>query len=317
MNIIRMTGGLGNQMFQYALFLKLRAQGREVRLDDISEYEGRDARPVLLWAFGIQYPAAAKEDIDRLTDGFMHLTHRLRRKLFGRKTLEYQEIPHQFDPQVLVRETAYLTGYFQSDRYFKDIEEQVRSAFCFSDKIWEGLPLGRADQIRAYLGAIDRTTAVSVHIRRGDYLENEEVYGGICTEAYYEKAMAVVEEKFPEAVFYLFSNDPVWVKEWAQRGFLKERNVEVIEGSSEEKGYLDLLLMSRCRHHIIANSSFSWWGAWLAPPQDKLVIAPSRWINGCECRDIYTKEMIKISPEGKVEENDAGQKTGIRDRSGL
>lgn len=89
MNIIRMTGGLGNQMFQYALYLKLKYQGKEVKFDDITEYEGREARPILLWVFGIEYPRASRDEINEITDGFMKLTHRVRRKLFGRKSLEY------------------------------------------------------------------------------------------------------------------------------------------------------------------------------------------------------------------------------------
>ena len=91
MIIIRMTGGLGNQMFQYALYLKLCSMGREVKFDDITEYELDNARPVMLWAFGLTYPRADQEEINKITDGFLNLSHRIRRKLFGRKSLEYQE----------------------------------------------------------------------------------------------------------------------------------------------------------------------------------------------------------------------------------
>ena len=91
MNIIRMTGGLGNQMFQYALFLRLKAQGKEVKFDDRTEYKGEEARPILLWAFGIDYPAAGEEEVNELTDGVMKFSHRLRRKLFGRTYKEYRE----------------------------------------------------------------------------------------------------------------------------------------------------------------------------------------------------------------------------------
>ena len=142
MNIIRMTGGMGNQMFQYALYLKLCSLGREVKFDDISEYDRPNVRPIMLWAFGIDYPRASKDEINEITDGFLKFSHRVRRKLFGRRSKEYYEGSCNFDEQVLVREPAYLTGYFQSEKYFKDIEGQVREAFTFSGKMWEGLDSG-------------------------------------------------------------------------------------------------------------------------------------------------------------------------------
>ncbi len=299
MDIIRMTGGLGNQMFQYALYLKLRSLGRQVKFDDRTEYEGRQARPILLWVFDIAYPAAAREEINRLTDGFMGLPHRIRRRLSGRRSLEYQEKKGCFDEQVFRKDPAYLTGYFQSERYFSDIEDQVREAFQFSGKIFQGLEAQLVEKIRKYQAMIEKTEAVSVHIRRGDYLENGGVYGGICTEDYYKGAVALMRERFPDAVFYLFSNEPGWAKEWAAAaGYDRERFV-VIEGTSEDTGYLDLYLMSRCRHHIIANSSFSWWGAWLNPDRGKVVIAPSLWVNNRSMEDIYTREMVRLSPKGK------------------
>ena len=303
MNIIRMTGGLGNQMFQYALYLKLKSQGKEVKFDDQTEYEEEEARPILLWAFGIDYPAASKDEINKITDGFMKLSHRVRRKLFGRKSMEYHEKSCNFDEQVLLREPAYLTGYFQSEKYFADIEEQVRGAFQFSDRIWSGLSDDLIQAVKSYQNKIEmkNKTAVSVHIRRGDYLDNNEVYGGICTEEYYKKAIAVMKEKFSDALFFVFSNEPEWVKEWLNRTYKGEDRFVVIEGTDEDTGYLDMFLMSRCKHHIIANSSFSWWGAWLNPDKNKKLIAPAKWFNNQNMRDIYTKEMIRISPKGIME----------------
>ena len=301
MNIIRMTGGLGNQMFQYALYLKLKFLGKEVKFDDQTEYEGKEARPILLWAFGIDYPAASRKEVNRITDGKMALTCRIRRKLFGRKSMEYHEKSCNFDEQVLKKEQAYLTGYFQSEKYFKDIEQQVREAFQFSSQIWSAIPRELAQKIKEYQEKIDdrEKTAVSVHIRRGDYLENKEVYGGICTEEYYKKAIEVIRESFPAVTFFVFSNEAKWARDWIRRTYGKEEDFVVIEGTTEDTGYLDMFLMSRCRAHIIANSSFSWWGAWLNPDRQKMVIAPSKWVNNKDMADIYTQEMIKISPDGK------------------
>lgn len=300
MNIIRMTGGLGNQMFQYALYLKLKSQGNEVKFDDITEYEGRKSRPILLWCFGIDYPSASKEEINSLTDGCMDLSSRIRRKLLGRRSMEYREREGCFDEQVLKKEPAYLTGYFQSEKYFKEIEAQIREAFQFGKQIWNGLPKEQAEKIKDYRNRIEKTTAVSVHIRRGDYLENDVVYGGICTDTYYRKAIAAMKEKFPDAVFFVFSNEAEWAKNWIADNYENKDDFIIIEGTTEDTGYLDLFLMSLCSHYIIANSSFSWWGAWLNPDKGKVVIAPSKWVNTMDMRDIYTEGMIRISSQGEV-----------------
>ncbi len=298
MNIIRMTGGLGNQMFQYALYLKLKMLGKQVKMDDVTEYENRDARPIMLWCFDLSYPRASREEINQLTDGFMKLGHRIRRKLRGRKSLEYQEQSCNYDEEVLTKEPAYLTGYFQSEKYFQDIEKQVREAFRFSDEIWKRTDTGTVEKIKNYQREIEKSLSVSIHVRRGDYMENEAVYGHICTEVYYKRAVELMREKYPGAVFFVFSNEPEWTEEWIRDQYGKENGFTVIEGTSEETGYMDLFLMSRCKHHILANSSFSWWGAWLNPDKDKTVIVPSKWFNNQECRDIYTDRMLKITPEG-------------------
>ena len=300
MNIIRMTGGMGNQMFQYALYLKLVSMGKEVKFDDITEYELSNARPIMLWCFGIDYPKASREEINEITDGFMKLSHRIRRKLFGRKSLEYHEADCNFDPQVLAQKNAYLTGYFQSERYFKDIEDRVREAFTFQPVIFEKLSEDRKEKLFSFLDQIDNTPSVSMHIRRGDYLTTGEVYGGNCTDAYYKRGIALIREKYPEAKFFVFSNDDTWTRAWIEETFPGDHNFVVVEGAPEEEGYLDLYLMSRCKHHILANSSFSWWGAYLNPSADKTVIAPARWFNNQDCRDIYTPEMIRISSEGEI-----------------
>lgn len=304
MNIIRMTGGLGNQMFQYALYLKLRSMGREVKFDDVAEYKTPDARPIMLWVFGISYPRASAVEINQITDGFLKLSHRIRRKLFGRKSLEYHEWDCNFDEQVLTREPAYLTGYFQSEKYFKDIEAQVRDAFTFSDRIWKEAEPEIKGRMEDYLEQIQNTKAVAMHVRRGDYLTTSEVFGGICTQAYYVSAVRKVFKEVPDAVFFVFSNDTKWVKEWipklcSEAGIQETGRFVVIEGATEDTGYLDMLLMSRCRHYILANSSFSWWGAYLNPSREKLVIVPSVWFNNQDCKDIYTEEMEKISPKGE------------------
>lgn len=298
MNIIRMSGGIGNQMFQYALYLKLVSLGKEVKFDDVTEYELDNARSLMLSVFGIDYPKATREELIKITDASMRPLSRVRRKIFGRKSGEYHEASIDYDETVLEKENAYLCGCFQSERYFKDIESQVRRAYQFKDA---AIPKELQQKIREYEKRIEESVSVSIHIRRGDYLDAADVYGGICTDAYYNKAIRYMAEKYKNPHFFVFTNDTFWAEKWCE---VRERETgkrfTVITGTNEETGYIDLMLMSRCKGHIIANSSFSWWGAWLDASSEKCVVAPVKWLNTRECHDIYTKDMVRISAAGKI-----------------
>lgn len=164
MDIIRMSGGIGNQMFQYALYLKLVSLGKEVKFDDVTEYKLDNARPVMLWVFGIDYPKASREEVIAWTDAALDLGSRVRRKLLGRKSREYHEKSADYDEEVLRKEDAYLCGCFQSERYFKDVEGKVRDAFRFRRM---EIPEGMEEQVREYERLIAGTESVSIHIRRG------------------------------------------------------------------------------------------------------------------------------------------------------
>ena len=310
MNIIRMTGGLGNQMFAYALFLKFKSMGIDCRIDDYSEYEGHDnRRPLFLnTAFGIDYPVATRAEYDEFTDSSTRPDRRILRKLRGRKTREYRERGADFDPEVLKKDNAYLTGYFQSEKYFADIKNDVLKCFSFNEatrkKAGEIL---ESNGIR--LDAMGDHAFVSVHIRRGDYLNVSEVYGNICTDEYYRLAIGIIREKTAKEPFFLvFSNDIEWTRKWCEGIFDKnvglghsaQSNTDpgscyrVMTGTGEDEGYVDMYIMSRCAHNIIANSSFSWWGAYLNTNPQKNVVAPSKWVNTFDQRDIYTDDMILI-----------------------
>ena len=291
MIIIQMSGGLGNQMFQYALYLKLKKLGREVKFDSTSSYIRDNARPIQLAVFNIQYPEATKEELIEMTDSSMLLKDRIRRKLKGRKSKEYREEGFGYDPVVLTQDPAYLVGTFQSELYFQDMKEQIREAFRFDQSVMQQETLAMKDTIKS-------TTSVSIHVRRGDYLNAEEVYGEICTDAYYDGAIKYMLEKYPDATFYLFTNDLTWADFFVNaRPFA---NIVVVKDNTEYTGYLDMYLMKHCKHNIIANSSFSWWAAWLNSHQEKTVIAPAKWLNSAECKDIYTDEMTLFDSEGRL-----------------
>lgn len=204
--------------------------------------------------------------------------------VFWKENKSYREKDTNFDPEVLTREPVLLEGCFQSEKYFAPVKDEVREAFQFRN-------VDLTEGYRAYLAQVENTPSVSVHIRRGDYLDagTNGIYENICDDAYYERAMQYMKERVPGAVFYLFTNDPDWVRE-----HMAGNDRVLVEGSTEDTGYMDLFLMSRCRHSILANSSFSWWGGWLNDNPEKIVIAPARWLNGRDCRDIYTEDMIKL-----------------------
>ena len=286
MNIIRMTGGLGNQMFQYALGMKYLNMGIDVKFEDFTEYEGRDnARPICLDAFGIDYPKCTRDEFMEFTDSYPGLLNKIRRHTFGRKSREYHESSAEFDSKLLMQDNSYITGYFQSEKYFEDIKDEVLERFTFKESIvGEALGLLKDDEEALALTA-------SVHIRRGDYLELEEQYGGICTEEYYAKAIGLLSDV---RKFLVFSNDSEWAKAWSKKYVDRGITMKIIEGTDESTGYLDMCLMSMCGHNIIANSSFSWWGAYLNKNPNKKVIAPKCWINSAERKDIYTQDMIRL-----------------------
>ncbi len=283
MIIVQMSGGLGNQMFQYALYRQLLAMGREAKIDDETCYVDAGTRARQLSIFGISYVRATREELVSLTDARMDFASRIRRKIFGRNTKSYRERQFNFDEHIFQMEEAYLEGCWQSEKYFPLVKEELKQQFTIQ------MPLSEAT--REYVKKIEQTEAISVHIRRGDYLNEAQqvTYGGICTDSYYKKAVELMQERHPEAIFYLFSNDPAWVKE-----HMTGERFKIVDCNEESTGYLDMFLMSRCQHHIIANSSFSWWGAWLNQNPDKEIIAPKKWLNGKDCSDIYTDHMLAI-----------------------
>lgn len=323
MIIIRLAGGLGNQMFQYAFYLKLCSLGYDVRFDDVNGYNQPEEtvrrRKIQLCVFGIDYPAALPEDITRLRDADMHFFSRIRRKLFGRHSLEIRDEDYVFDPSFLQRENAYYTGYFQSEHYFSGLRERVADTFCFP-----GNMQGMTDAIGKTAACMLQENSAAVHLRFGDYIDKADVYGEICTKEYYRAAMELLCRSTEGIVhFYIFSNDYEQAEKFLKeiRGssgeqtdaaaVLSHADYTLISGRDEEHGYLDLYLMSHCRNFILANSSFSWWGAWIGRygktgrKKAGLTIAPSLWIHcpdGSDLKrtDIFTDDMIRMNAWGKV-----------------
>ncbi len=308
MVIIQLAGGLGNQMFQYALYLQLKSLGREVKIEDVSGFAQDEQRKPALAPFGITYDRPTKKELERMLDSSALPWQRVRRRLFGRHKKAYFEGSKLFIPEVLTWEDVYLEGYWQSQRYFRDVEEQVRESFDTDRLIAYLQAAGLWSGSRQYLDDIDNTCSVSVHIRGGDYLtpENQALFGGICTEAYYIEGIRRMREMYPGCRFFLFTNDGSWARQQlAEERSKGEEAGESVGGlfsdvrwidlpPAKDNDYAEFVLMSRCKHHILANSSFGWWASYLNRNPDKTILAPERWLNDVDCSDFYRADMHRI-----------------------
>lgn len=275
MIVMKIKGGLGNQLFQYALGRRLtHFNGAQLKLD-ISYYDTFKLRGYALHELDIKEDLATPEDLKALgiTDekDLRSTTHRvLERSRPFRKRRRIDERSPGFDHRVLqVSGNAYLDGHWQSEKYFREIADIIRA---------EVRPRRRLDSANEKMASdISRRPSVSLHIRRGDYVTdptNARIYAA-CSIDYYRRCIGEMAKRVQNPHFFVFSDDIAWAKE--NLGI--EHDADYVDHNSHEEAYKDLYLMSKCKHHIIANSTFSWWGAWLADNTDKIVYAPSKWFN--------------------------------------
>ena len=286
MIIVRVTGGLGNQMFQYAMYKSLEKKGKLVKLDSKSFYETKKEHNgyELERIFDIKPNKPTKEDLEKFDENNISTLLKIKRKLFGDKKFVYDTKEYVFNKDVYKLKNSYLNGYWQSIKYFEGIENDIKKDFRFKNQL--------DNKNLEILNEIENSNSISILIRRGDYMspENYNMYGCIATPTYYKKAIKVIEEKVENPTFFVFSNDMDWVKKNIQ---INSR-VFYIDINSGNGSYKDMQLMSNCKHNIIANSSFSWWGAWLNENKNKIVIAPKKWIN----REDVDSDKIELFCEG-------------------
>lgn len=268
-------GGLGNQMFQAAAGFALADQYKvplkldTTFLEDRSIKENFTYRNYELNCFDYPFQIADKVDIKKSMPIESFLVRNLYKLLPFTKWVYYLETEQGFEPSFFqLPSNVYLEGYWQSEKYIQHIKKKIWQLFTFKE-----IP----DQLnRNIANFIKNVNSVSVHIRRSDYVSNasNNQYHGTCDLAYYEKAIQYVIAKINNPVFYFFSDDMEWVLE--NFGTLPFEKV-FVTGNLGTNSYIDMQLMSDCRHNIVANSSFSWWGAWLNQNEDKMVIAPKIW----------------------------------------
>lgn len=287
-------GGLGNQMFQYAVgrALALRT-GATLKLDTC-HFDRHHDRQYELGCFRIQAQLADEEDLAAFGLDGRHwpgqldgVRRRLRAHLAPGPFQIWRERSFRFDPAIIeLQGFVYLEGYWQSERYFLDQAEMLRHEFE---------PAEPTDSDNARLAAgIEAVNAVSIHVRRGDYVHSATTnrYHGTCSIDYYRAAVAHMCANTTAPQFFVFSDEPEWVRAQFKLGV----PITTVSINSPDRGYRDMLLMARCRHHITANSSFSWWGAWLGRDPAKIVVAPRRWFNSdsIDTRDLVPDTWVRM-----------------------
>lgn len=289
MIILRLDGGLGNQMFQYAAARRLSEKHLTPLKLDLSWFETQRLRQYRLRYFNIWEHLATSQEITTLIGKstfheqmFAKIGRRLgfRQSVAGfyQKGLVLKEKQFHFDPHVLdAPYHVYMEGFWQSEKYFSDVTDILRQEFT--------LKYPQTSIFSQILNAINNTSSVSLHVRRSDYVNdpNNRILSA-CDLTYYKRAIAYISEHITNPHFFVFSDDPAWVKQNLSIEF-----PITLVSDHNFPDYEELSLMGKCQHNIIANSSFSWWGAWLNSKKNKTVVAPAKWFNN---DDFNTKDLI-------------------------
>jgi len=285
MIICTLNGGLGNQLFQYALGRRLSwERSIPLRFDLKFLQSPKSYRNYQLDLFQVEGRPVSEQEKERF-DG-LPVFRKLRsiyqewQPYYRQKNVQERHLG--FDQNILsVSKNVCLRGYWQSEKYFKPIANIIRAEIQPKAN-WSRENL-------EVLAHMQTGVAVSVHFRRGDYLS--KIAFGVLPKEYYEEAGDVIRKKHPQAHFFVFSDDIEWVRE----NIDLQAPTTYVSHNTGQDSYWDMILISKCQHHIIANSTFSWWGAWLNPKKDKIVLAPKSWfVKKFSNPDLLPEEWIKV-----------------------
>jgi len=290
--VSQIIGGLGNQMFQYAAGRALSLKFKQPLRLDISGFAGYGLHQgfELQRIFNCPVERATEADVRNIlgwqySTGIRRILSRPGLAVLRRKGFVVEPHFHYWTGISHAPQDCYLVGYWQSEKYFLDAADAIRSDFTFK------LPLAARNAELA--GQIAQVNAVSLHVRRGDYVNNPKtnVTHGVCSLDYYKAAVQYVSDRVEQPHFFIFSDDIAWVKDNLKID-MPHRYIDHNKGAESCN---DMRLMSLCQHHIIANSSFSWWGAWLNPSAGKIVVAPEKWFaNGKNVDDLFSQGWVTL-----------------------
>jgi hypothetical protein len=272
MIVVRLMGGLGNQMFQYAVGRAISLKHNAPLKMDVSFLEqATDAhikRHYDLDIFNLEVTIAKNEELNTFSSVQNNRLKRNLQRFLPIPNHTVVEPTHAFCPEILKsQDNSLLVGFWQTEKYFEQIADVIRKDFAFK-------PL--QNQLDKELAEkISSCNSLSVHIRRGDYVSNPETnkYHGTCSPEYYKEAIELMKTKGNNLHLFIFSDDMQWVKQ----NMIFNLPVTYIDHNTGKNSYIDMQLMAMCKHNVIANSSFSWWGAWLNTNKDKVVLAPRNW----------------------------------------
>jgi hypothetical protein len=276
---------LGNQLFQYAFGRHLALKNNTGLKLELSFLENTTIRKYALKPFCINTKIATPGEFGNLKQHSFSKLNKFKKALFNSGAFYIREENVAFNPSYLHTGcNAAIDGYWQSEKYFIDSSEQIRKDLKI--KIKPSVPND------VLLSEIQSGNSISLHIRRGDYQTKEGLnIHGACDMEYYNKAVEFIASEISMPVFYIFSDDPAWVRQNLNLAY----PLKVIDINNDDTNYEDLRLMANCKHNI-ANSTFSWWGAWLNENSNKIVITPKRWFADVELE----KRSSSIIPEGWI-----------------
>lgn len=272
MKIVRIIGGLGNQMFQYAFMKALKEEmPNEQILADTSYFNGYGLHNGLELesVFGIRLGKAHWRELVKATIPMPHFKLSRAREKAG-LIMPYECLEERlqgFTPLGDIAYKRYFWGYWQDERYFRHLRESLLRDFRFPEPKGENV---------SFIEELKNVETCAMHVRRGDYLKHP-MYRGVCDIGYYTHAIMEMRRRVSHVRFAVFSNDMPWVHE--HLGGQLGGDAIFVDWNKGSDSFRDMQLMNLCRHNIIANSSFSWWGAWLNRNESKIVIAPGKWLN--------------------------------------
>ncbi|HIP35301.1 MAG TPA: alpha-1,2-fucosyltransferase [Crocinitomix sp.] len=291
MIFLKITGGLGNQMFQFATAYALAKKNNTnigIDLSEISSKKHKQNFTYRNFQLDKTFNISNFELIPSFAYDFIvgnQLKDKLKRffvkgDFFYEKSLEFDNSLFQIN-----NKNTYIEGYFQSEKYFIEFEKEIKKQFTFKQKT--NL---KTQNLSNFLS---NKQTLAIHIRRGDYVNNKAINSthGTCPVEYYQKALSYFDLNKHHLCF--FSDDINWVKK-TFTSIIELKSITFVDWNSGEDAWQDMYLMSLCKNFIIANSSFSWWGAWLSKHTNKKIIAPKQWFNN-KTKNLQTKDLIPSS----------------------
>lgn len=294
MIIVQLMGGLGNQMFQYAFGRALCERLQSKIKYDLTFFSDQNPesdislRDFELEIFNLKVSRATLYEINHFKsysrNPVIRKLYKIKRRYISSGEF-FLENGNTFNGDITGKgDNVYYSGYWHSYKYFDNIRQILINEFTLKDKV----------QINTSVSErIKSSNSIGVHFRRGDYLSKSVSEVLVTTShSYYQKAFDLIYQQVPDPHFFVFSDEPEWIK----KNLNLNKPFEIISGNQGKNSYKDLILMSQCKHNIIANSSFSWWGAWLNQNKDKIVIAPEQWYKDPDCKtnDLLPNSWIKI-----------------------